>query len=178
MIGKFAMSGTLAFALLMAGPALAQDTQGGTPVTMSGLKQDPDEPVEVTSDSLSVDQTAGTATFTGNVVVIQGTMRMTAPRAVVTYLRDAEGKAISQIDRINAYDGVVLTTPTEAAEGAEAVYHPETGEVVMTTDVLLTQGPNSITGQKLTVDLDTGTGLMSGGRVRSVFQSQPKEGGN
>ncbi|MEI4471977.1 LptA/OstA family protein [Frigidibacter sp. MR17.24] len=153
-------------------PALAQQQQG-TSVQMSGLKQDPDEPVEVTSDALSVDQNAGLATFTGNVIVVQGTMRMTAPKAVVTYMRGPDGKPISQIDRIDATDGVTLTTPTEAAEGREAVYRPETGEIVMTTDVLLTQGPNSVAGQRLTVDVDTGTGLMSGGRVRSVFQSQP-----
>lgn len=181
MIGRMAMAGGLALAslVLMSGISAAQTAPaagGGTPVTMSGLKQEPGQPVEVTSDSLAVDQNAGLATFTGNVIVIQGTMRMTAPKAVVTYMRGPDGKAVNQIDRIDATGGVVLTTPTEAAEGREAVYRPETGDVVMTTDVLLTQGPNSITGQKLTVDLDTGTGLMSGGRVRTVFESQSGKG--
>ncbi len=64
--------------------------------------------------------------------------------------------------------GVTLTSPTEAAEGREAVYTVTSGEVVMTGDVLLTQGGSTIAGQKLIVDLDTGTGRMDG-RVKTVI---------
>ena len=43
-----------------------------------------------------------------------------------------------------------------------------TGVVEMTGDVLMTQGPAAIKGQKLTIDLKTGTGRMEGG-VTTTF---------
>ena len=42
------------------------------------------------------------------------------------------------------------------------------GDVVLTGNVLLTQGANALAGEKLTVDLATGVGRMEG-RVRTVF---------
>ena len=41
-------------------------------------------------------------------------------------------------------------------------------QVTMTGDVRLTQGQNVISGQKLVVNLDTGTGTMEG-RVRTTL---------
>ena len=36
-------------------------------------------------------------------------------------------------------------------------------------NVVLTQGENAISGQQLAIDLNAGTGKISGGRVKSVF---------
>jgi len=44
-----------------------------------------------------------------------------------------------------------------------------TGRLVMTGDVLLTQGASVMSGQKLDVDLKTGVGRMDG-RVRTILQ--------
>lgn len=149
---------------LLSGAALAQ----GAPVAFGGLKQDSSLPVEIESDQLQVDQTAGTAVFTGDVRVKQGDMRMTAPRVDVTY-----GTEGGKIDHIHASGGVTLSSPTEAAEGAEAVYTIDTGAVVMTGNVLVTQGQSTIAGQRLVMDLNTGTGRMEG-RVQTVFQPGKK----
>lgn len=145
---------------MLAAPAFAQ----GTPVAFGGIKSDTSLPVEVTADQLTVNQTDATAVFTGNVVVIQGDLRMSAATVRVEYVKDDTSK----IDRILASGGVVVTSPTEAAEGRDAVYTVASGEVVMTGDVLLTQGGSTIAGQKLVVDLDTGLGRMDG-RVRTVI---------
>ncbi len=153
---------TLMMALwaLYAAPAAAQ----GATVAFGGIKSDTTLPVEVTADQLEVNQTDGTAVFTGNVIVVQGDMRMAAAAIRVEYAKDDSSK----IETIHATGGVTLTSPTEAAEGREAVYSVASGEVVMTGDVLLTQGGSTIAGQKLIVDLDTGTGRMDG-RVRTVI---------
>jgi lipopolysaccharide transport protein LptA len=100
---------------------------------------------------------------TGNVIVIQGTMRLTAPEVQVDYA--ADGKKIA---RLHATGGVTLANGGEAAEAQEAVYTIDSGQVVMTGDVLLTQGTSAISGKLLTVDLATGTGVMEG-RVQTVF---------
>lgn len=148
--------------LALSGAAMAQ--QAETTVELSGgMRQDTSAPVEVESDRLTVDQTAGTATFTGNVRVRQGEMRITAAEAVLEYTADG-----TDVERVLLTGRVVMTNGVEVAEGNDAVYTIATGEVVMTGDVLLTQGASTINGNELTVDLDTGLGVMTG-RVQTVF---------
>ena len=60
------------------------------------------------------------------------------------------------------------------AEAAEAIYTIDSGSLVLSGNVLLTQGKTAISGQKLVIDLKAGSGVMEG-RVQTVFQ--PK-GGN
>jgi len=142
-----------------AAPVLAQ----GTNVSFGGLTADTRLPVEVTAESLTVSQADGTAVFVGNVLVIQGEMRMQADEIRVEY--DTDGKAIR---RLHASGGVLLVNATDAAEAQTATYTIASGVVEMTGDVLMTQGPAAIKGQKLTIDLKTGTGRMEGG-VTTTF---------
>lgn len=146
-------------------------------VNIGGVNSaDEDAPIEVTSDQLEVDQVVGTALFTGDVVVVQGELLMAAPWMLVEYERLPDGTLGEDVDRVTAKEGVVMVTPTEAAESAEAVYFPARDEMIMYGDVLLTQGPNTLNGDRLTVDLITGNGVMEG-RVRTVLTpgSEPGE---
>lgn len=146
-------------------PALAQ----GAAVSFGGIQQDTSAPIDVTAESLSINQTDGTALYTGNVVVGQGEMRLSAPRVLVVFNEDG-----SQIQRMEATGGVTLVNGAEAAEAARADYELGTGVVTMTGDVLLTQGANALTAEKMVVELDTGTAQMTG-RVRTVIKQQPDQ---
>ncbi len=147
--------------LLAAGAVHAQASVG-----FDAGARDPDAPVEVTSDRLDVNQTDGTAVFTGNVVVVQGDLQLTADRVRVEY---SEGEP-RVIERIFAFDNVVLVSPTETAEGAEAVYELASETVVMTGEVVLTQELNVVSGDVLTIDLATGEGVVEG-RVRTLLRT-------
>jgi lipopolysaccharide export system protein LptA len=152
----------IAAALLLAAPVLAQ----GANVSFGTEDHDASQPVEVTSDRLDIDQTTGTATFSGNVVVVQGDLTLTADRVRVEYGQTEP----REIERIFAFDNVTLVSPTEAAEGDEAVYEVATRSVLMTGNVILTQELNAVSGDRLTIDLETGTGVVEG-RVRTVLRS-------
>ncbi len=158
----------LAIALVIAGLPSVTAAQEAS-VAFGSADHDASAPIEVTSDRLNVDQTDGTAVFTGNVIVVQGEMRLTADRVVVEYT-ETEPR---EIERMLAYDNVVLVRGAEAAEGAEAVYTLADRLIVMTGDVLLTQEQSAISGDTLTVRLDDGTGVMEG-RVRTILRT----GGN
>jgi lipopolysaccharide export system protein LptA len=132
-------------------------------VAFGGLRQDTTLPVEVKAESLTVNQTDGSATFTGNVLVGQGEMRLAAQTVRVEYA--ADGKSIA---KLHATGGVTLASNSDAAESDEAVYAVDAGTVLMTGNVLLTQGASAIAGQKLLIDLKAGTGRMEGG-VSTVF---------
>lgn len=147
-------------ALLLSGLA-AQAQQ----VAFGGIRADISAPVEITSDTLSVNQADGSATFSGNVVIGQGDMRLQAQNVRVEY---AQGDR-TRIQKLHASGGVTLASAAEAAEAQEAVYEVTSGTIVLTGNVLLTQGANVMSGQKLTVDLSSGTGQMDG-RVRTILQ--------
>lgn len=151
-----------ALALGLTLPALA--AAQGADISFGGMRQDTSLPVEVTADSLKVDQAGGAATFDGNVLVAQGEMRLSAGRVLVVY---AEGAG--RIAELKASGGVTFVTPSEAAEAQEAVYDIGAGQLVLTGDVIVSQGPTALSANRMTVDLRTGTGQMEG-RVRTVFQ--------
>lgn len=145
--------------------AIAQQTNAQT----GGFQTDPNAPVEVVADRLDLDQANGTANFQGGVIVTQGEMKLTAEEIQVVYMRLADGSVGSDVDTITALGNVLVVTPAEAAEAQKAVFTPSRNEVIMTGEVLLTQGGNTLAGQKLTIDLETGVGQVEG-RVRTVLQ--------
>jgi len=162
----------IAAALSLASAAGAQSVD----VELGGFtNRDPDAPLEITSDRLDLSRSDGTAVFSGDVVAVQGEMRLRANRVRVSYVLKDDGSLGDEVESVKAEGDVLLTTPREAAEGDEATYYPGRNEVVMAGDVLLTQGENTIAGDRLRVNLETGSGEVEG-RVRTVLQPQEESG--
>ena len=132
-------------------------------ISLGGLSADPEAPVEISADALTVDQDTRSAVFAGNVVIGQGDLRIAAGRVEVIY-SDETG----EIARLNASGGVTFVTPTEAAEAESAVYDLAGGLLTLTGSVLLTQGASALSADRMTVNLTDGTARMDG-RVRTVF---------
>lgn len=154
-----AFAALVAASLLVSGPAWSQAA-----VSFGGMQQDTSAPVEVTADSLSVNQKDGTALYEGNVLIVQGAMRLAAPRVLVVFSEQQ-----SKIQRLEATGGVTLVSGTEAAEAQRADYDIDAGTVVMSGNVLLTQGDSALTAERMTVNLESGTAQMAG-RVKTVLQ--------
>lgn len=153
---------------ICAGTALAQSAN----IALGTRGFDASLPVEVTADQFSIDQSSGKAVFDGNVLIAQGEMRLSAGTVTIEY---AEEGATNAISRLLASGGVTFVTSNDAAEAADAVYSVAQGTVTLSGDVLLTQGRNAISGDRLVVNLSSGNGRMEG-RVRTVFT--PAGGGN
>ena len=151
------LPGLLALGLAL--PASAQT------VAFGGIRADTTAPVEVTAESLRVNQDTGEAVFTGNVLIGQGEMRLSAESVTVVY---AEGGQ-SRIRSLNATGGVTLVSGPDAAEAAEAAYDVEKGTVVLTGDAIVTRGESVLAGDRIEVSLKDGTASIQGG-VRTVLQ--------
>ena len=164
-VPRFIPATLLLILTALGGMAHAQGMQ----VAFGSAAEDADLPVEVTAENLDVDQNDGTAVFTGDVVVGQGQMRLSAPRVLVVYLADGSG-----IARLEASGGVTLVSGADAAEAATADYDVRTGMIAMTGDVLLVQGPAALTADRMNVDTAAGTARMTG-RVSTVLQPEAAE---
>lgn len=135
-----------------------------TSIDLGGVEVNTTAAIEVTADSLSVDQDTGTAVFRGNVIIGQGDLRLSAGEVEVIYMAES-----SQIARLLATDDVTFVTATEAAEAQSAEYNVENGLLVLTGDVLLTQGASAISAEEMVINLEDGSATMAG-RVRTVLQ--------
>lgn len=160
------MTLTLRALVLAAGLAAiaASATAQQAKIAFGDLEQDTTLPVQVSADQLAVNNADGSAVFTGNVLVTQGEMKLSAAEIKVKY--GADQKSINQLI---ASGGVTINNLGDAAEAQEAVYTIDSGVIVLTGNVLLTQGPSAMAGQKLTINLKDGTGIMEG-RVTTTFQ--------
>lgn len=155
----------LIVSLLSTSSAMAQN------VAFGGLEADRSAPVEVAADNLSVDQNTGHAVFTGNVKIGQGEMRLSAQEVTVEYANAEQ----SQIRSFTAKNKVTLVSGEDAAEADQAVYEVASGEVVLTGNVILVQGKNVLTGDRVRVDLNSGTANVDG-RVRTILQTGGNDG--
>lgn len=158
----------LAAALLLPGAAYAQQ----------GFRADPDKPIEIEADALEVEDAKQTATFSGNVRVVQGDIRMKSDKVTVHY--DGSGQGGSRISRISATGNVLVSSPDQqTASGEWATYTVRSRQIEMGNSVVLRQGENVIRGSRLMVDLASGQARVTGGpggetggttRVRGLFQ--------
>lgn len=83
------------------------------------------------------------------------------------------------LDRVEASGNVYFVTPTQTIRGDRATYTLASNEVVVTGDVILTQGQNVLTGGRLVYNTRTEAARMEGtsnGRIRGVFY--PENSGN
>ncbi|SHK98555.1 lipopolysaccharide transport protein LptA [Roseovarius marisflavi] len=146
----------------------------GTNLSFGGIKVSADLPLQVISDELEMDQNVNTAVFVGNVNVEQGDLTLKSARVLVEYGMIEGASRPNQIIRLTASGGVTMTSPSETAEAAQAVYTIATREILMTGDVLVTQGLNTVSGERMVVYLDEGTAVMQG-RVRTFINNNAPE---
>lgn len=168
----------LLFLMLMPVAAMAEPTPSGV---------DTSKPVEVNADELEVLQDQNKAIFTGNVIAVQGDMRMKADKMTVFYRKkEAEGApktgepTDNTISRLEVDGNVLLSTPEETASGVKGIYDVDAKEVRLLGNVVLTREQNVLKGQKLVYDLASGRSTLDGGsarktstgRVRGLFVPQ------
>ncbi|CAN7290315.1 LptA/OstA family protein [Brevundimonas sp. LjRoot202] len=128
----------------------AQSFQGGQPI-MWGADE--------------VSRTPTALSLRGRAELTQGDSRIRADRV--------EGVISNgDLSRVEAVGNVYFVTPEQTIRGDRAVYTPSNDTIVLTGDVILTQGENVMTGGRLTYNTRTEAAEMDGagnGRVQGVF---------
>ena len=143
-------------------------------------------PIDIGADDLVADNNARTLTWTGNVEALQGTNRLRADRVIVYQGRGGQrpagagpDAAMGDIEKLEARGNVYFVSPTQVVRGDAAVYTRASDTLVVTGDVVLTQGENVLKGTRLVVHVGAGRAVMDEGpgRVRGVFYPETKKGG-
>ena len=142
----------LAFGLALAGSGAAQ------------TRHNANAPIDFNARTLELQDRANRAILSGGVTIRQATMTLTAARVVVAYT-GAITNGSPQVSRLDASGGVTVTRPDQSARGQYAVYDVNRRTITMAGSVTLTQGPNTISGGRLSIDLDTGRATIDGAGV-------------
>lgn len=125
------------------------------------------QPVEVTADSLTIEEGKKEATFTGNVVVTRPNLTVNAAKVVVIY-----ASGIDDIQSFDASGNVRIETPGQVATGDYAVFDPKTQMLRLTGNVLVQNASGTIGAAGLTVNLETNDTVFEAGegqRVTGLF---------
>ncbi len=154
-------------------------------------KHDANQPIAVSADRFVAEKNpasgnngAITGTYTGNVIITQGEIRM---RADTVRINVISGKP----DKIYANGNVVVNSASGTATGDAGVYDVAPRLVTLTGHVVLTKEKNVMRGAQLTVNLVTGVAQLGGGgrvngtvvpgggngRVQGLFTPPPQTGG-
>ncbi len=114
-------------------------------------------PITINSDSFQADLNGKTGTWSGNVVVIQGDMKLRANTVRMTTVND-------KADKVMASGNVVVdSVKTGTVTGDSGVYNVVPRTVVMTGNVVMKKGKDVMRGAQLTVNLATGQAVLGGG---------------
>lgn len=143
------------------------------------FRTDPNAPLEIEADVLEVDDNSRTATFRGDVRVVQGEFNIRTVELVATYSGQAGAGLFQPADpganapglalqRVKANRKVVVTSgDDQSATGDWAQFDLKSSTVVLGGDVTLTEGRNVVRGPRLVID--TATGL-------SRIETKPSKG--
>ena len=156
----FLLVGTLVGALLIG-------------ATQSLLAQDYE--LDISSDSLNIDNSKNQAVFHGNVVMVHDELTLKADKVHVQY-RQSE-KQGRRVDEVRAEGNTQLTRDGLKATGQRGVYKPAQNHVRLYDDVTVTQeGMQTMHGTQMRYDIAKGRvqlsaqgdqdGADKGGRVR------------
>lgn len=167
----------LAMVIALGAPGFAaaqpQHNDSNSPVHNLVQSQDKDQPIQIEATTLEVHDKSKTATFIGNVQVVQGDTTMKCKTLVVFYgqevgidgsvpLATAAKPAQSlpqgaqNIRRIEAHGGVTVTSKDQNASGDLGVYDLKSKTITLTGNVVVSQGQNVIHGERVVVDTTTG----------------------
>jgi lipopolysaccharide export system protein LptA len=152
--------------------------------SFGGLSQSSDEPTDIESDLLVVQDKQKVATFKGNVKAVQGSTTLRAKELNVHYIggdkltpgakkesksetpdpveaqpssADTAADENAKITKIEARGEVVITSEDDQTTTSDwALYDLPSQQVTVGGNVVLTQGKNVLKGDRLVIDLKTG----------------------
>ncbi len=139
------------------------------------LKSDRDQPADIEADDTVIDFRTGQRTFTGNVIVVQGTLRIKADRVVANY-KDGELVNATAIGRRARFKSRPDGKPDDVEGLARTIFvNQRNNTLTLTGQAMLQQGLNTANGEEIiynmnndTLKINKGSRIGAGGNTGKV----------
>ena len=144
-------------------------------------KADRDKPIEISADRGNLDQLKGVTVWQGNVIIVQGTLKLNADRATVT--QDKQGNQTMQATGRQVMFRQKMDGKNDWIEGQanQLDYNTVTHVAVLTGNARVKRGSDLVIGNVITYNTETelyevSSGASSnGGRVTAIIQPKPRD---
>ena len=153
------------------------------------LTTDQDQPIEIEADTAELDDQKGVTTYTGNVIVVQGSIRMTGEKMTVYYTKDNDLDTVIMEGHPATYRQ--LPDNSEVYDEAEALrmeYYGLKNLIVLLDNAVVKQESLRFSGSRIEYDTersqirargqaesDADKSSGSGGRVKITIKPKKKE---
>lgn len=142
------------------------------------------KPISIEADKLDYFEKEGRAVYDGHVIVMQGDTHLTcskltifmdlgnaAPAPASESPSPAGADASSKLKHMDCAGPVKVVSKTQTATSDAGAYDKGRNTVILTGHVVLAEGRNVTTGERLVYDLNTGQAAVQGGgkRVTGMF---------
>ncbi|WP_422372367.1 LptA/OstA family protein [Hoeflea sp.] len=144
---------------------------------MTGLALSSDEPIQIESDLLKINEETSQATFSGNVRVLQGDTVLQAGEMIVHYAKNGGSVASGAADirEIDLFKKVLIRSGTQTATADTGNFNMASETLVLSGEkVVLTDAENVFIGCKLTVEMQSGQAKLDSCGRRVMIQLDPK----
>nr|WP_033075275.1 LptA/OstA family protein [Sphingopyxis sp. MWB1] len=152
---------------------LATGTGGSAAQAQALANHNSNAPVNFVAGDIEVQDRADRVVISGNVRVTQAGLTLTAQRMTVAYSRVGG----TEVHRLDATGGVVVTKGDERASGNVAIYDLDRRIITMVGNVELRQRGNRLSGGRLVIDLNSGRATVDGRGAARGPDGNPVAGG-
>lgn len=150
------------------------------PLPVLALSTDQEQPINIEADTADLDDNTGTSIYRGNVIVTQGSIRLTgdvvtvfSPQHTLEKVK-AEGNPATFKQRPDAKDQDMR------ARSLQMEYFVDTEKLILLKKANLWQEGDEISGNRIDYDIKADLGRATKGeneRVRVILQPKPETGG-
>lgn len=147
------------------------------------------EPITITSDNLEYQYKDGIVVYRGDVLAVQGDVKVKSNELRITLVKSDDPKAAkagadlddtsaSKLQSVVAVGSVRIDQGARWAVGGKATFDQTNRTLVLTENPVLHEGQNEVAGDRVIVYLDENRSIVEGGRKRVkavLFPGKDKE---
>ncbi len=144
-----------------------------------GLVSDSDQPITIDADTATYDEAAGLSVYTGNVVSVQGSIRVYSEKLVVHIKNEEPEKLVFTGNPARFKQSPEGGGDDIVGEAATGEYHPDKSLLVLRGNAVVRQGSNTYSSDYIEYDIQNalvraGDKSSNSKRVRVILKPKAK----
>lgn len=141
------------------------------PLTAFALPSDRSQPISLVADKATYNEKTGLTTYTGNVVIEQGTMKLQATAVTAQLNKARQISTVSATGSPARFQQQTDANKTAKGQAQKIIYSADTGVITLTGNATVDQDSASIRGATLRYSMNRGDIEAVGDRIGSTATS-------